>query len=102
MDIYFFERMFIMNKTDLINVVADETKLAKKDVEAAINATVAAISAALKEGDKVQLIGFGTFEVKDVAAREGRNPATGEAIAIAASKKPAFSASKALKDLVNG
>ena len=91
-----------MNKTDLINVVADETKLAKKDVEAVINATVAAISNALKEGDKVQLIGFGTFEVKEVAEREGRNPKTGETIKIAASKKAAFSASKALKDAVNG
>ena len=90
-----------MNKTDLINVVADETKLAKKDVEAVINATVAAISAALKDGDKVQLIGFGTFEVKEVAAREGRNPRTGESIKIDAAKKPAFSASKVLKDSVN-
>ena len=91
-----------MNKTDLVNVVADETKLTKKDVEAVINAAVAAISNALKEGDKVQLIGFGTFEVKDVAAREGRNPRTGEAIKIDAAKKPAFSASKVLKDAVNG
>ena len=91
-----------MNKTDLINVVAQETELKKKDVEAVVNATSDAISAALKEGDKVQLIGFGTFEVKDVAAREGRNPKTGEAITIEASKRPGFSASKALKDLVNG
>ncbi len=91
-----------MNKTDLINVVAQETELKKKDVEAVINAAVDAISAALKDGDKVQLIGFGTFEVKDAAAREGRNPKTGETITIAASKRPAFSASKALKDLVNG
>ena len=91
-----------MNKTDLINVVAAEAGLSKKDSEAAVNATLAAIANALKEGDKVQLIGFGTFEVKDVAAREGRNPKTGEAIKIVACKKPAFSASKALKDLVNG
>ena len=91
-----------MNKTDLINVVAQETELKKKDVEAVINAAVDAISAALKDGDKVQLIGFGTFDVKDAAAREGRNPKTGETITIAASKRPAFSASKALKDLVNG
>ena len=91
-----------MNKTDLINVVAAEAGLSKKDSEAAVNATLAAIANALKEGDKVQLIGFGTFEVKDVAAREGRNPTTGEVIKIDACKKPGFSASKALKDLVNG
>ncbi|MBO5879241.1 MAG: HU family DNA-binding protein [Clostridia bacterium] len=91
-----------MNKTDLINVVAAETKLAKKDVDAAITATVKAITEALKEGDKVALVGFGTFEVKAAAAREGRNPKTGETIAIPASKKPAFSASKVLKDEVNG
>ena len=91
-----------MNKTDLINVVAAEAGLSKKDSEAAVNATLAAIANALKEGDKVQLIGFGTFEVKDVAAREGRNPKTGEVIKIDACKKPGFSASKALKDLVNG
>ena len=91
-----------MNKTDLINVVAAETSISKKDVEAVINASIAAVSSALKEGDKVQLIGFGTFEVKEVAAREGRNPKTGESITIEASKKPAFSASKVLKDLVNG
>ncbi len=90
-----------MNKTDLVNVVASETGLTKKDVDAAVSATLNAIAAALKEGDKVQLIGFGTFEVKASAEREGRNPKTGEAIKIAASKKPAFSASKALKDEVN-
>lgn len=91
-----------MNKTDLVNVIAQETDVKKKDVETVVNATFDAIVAALKEGDKVQLIGFGTFEVKDVAEREGRNPATGEKINIAASKKPAFSASKVLKDTVNG
>ena len=91
-----------MNKTDLINVVAQETELKKKDVEVAVNAALDAIANALKEGDKVQIIGFGTFEVKEAAEREGRNPATGEAITIPASKRPAFSASKALKDLVNG
>jgi len=90
-----------MNKTDLVNVVASETGLTKKDVDAAVSATLNAITAALKEGDKVQLIGFGTFEVKATAEREGRNPKTGETIKIAASKKPAFSASKALKDEVN-
>ena len=90
-----------MNKTDLINVVSAETKVAKKDVDAVISATVKAITDALKEGDKVALIGFGTFEVKATAAREGRNPKTGETIAIPAAKKPVFSASKALKDEVN-
>ena len=91
-----------MNKTDLVNVVADETKLTKSSVDAVVSATLNAIANALKEGDKVQLIGFGTFEVKDSAEREGRNPKTGESIVIPASKKPVFSASKVLKDEVNG
>ena len=90
-----------MNKTDLVNVVAAEANLSKKAAEAAVNATLDAIANALKNGDKVQLIGFGTFEVKAVAAREGRNPKTGEVIKIAADKKPAFSASKVLKDQLN-
>ena len=90
-----------MNKTDLINVVASEAGLSKKQAEAAVNATLNAVANALKDGDKVQLIGFGTFEVKDVAAREGRNPKTGETIEIAACKKPSFTAAKALKDAVN-
>ena len=91
-----------MNKTDLVNVVNAETKIAKKDVDAVVNATLKAVADALKAGDKVQLIGFGTFEVKAVAEREGRNPKTGETIKIAATKKPAFTASKVLKDQVNG
>ena len=90
-----------MNKTDLVNVINAETKIAKKDVEAVVTATFNAITNALKEGDKVALIGFGTFEVKEAAAREGRNPKTGETITISASKKPSFSASKVLKDEVN-
>ena len=90
-----------MNKTDLVNVVANDTNLSKKDVDAVIASTVNAIVEALKAGDKVQLIGFGTFEVKDVAAKTGRNPKTGETIEIAACKKPGFSAAKALKDAVN-
>ena len=90
-----------MNKTDLVNVVAAEANLSKKAAEAAVNATLDAIANALKNGDKVQLIGFGTFEVKAVAAREGRNPKTGEKITIAASKHPAFTAGKALKDSIN-
>ena len=92
-----------MNKTDLINVVAQEVPAcSKKDVAAVVQATFAAIEVALKEGDKVQLVGFGTFEVKAVAAHEARNPSTGEKVQVPASKKPAFSASKALKDAVNG
>lgn len=90
-----------MNKTELINVVVAESGVSKKDAEAVVTATINAISEALKAGDKVQLIGFGTFEVKAVAAREGRNPQTGEAMTIPACKKPSFSASKALKDAVN-
>ena len=90
-----------MNKTDLVNVICAETEAPKKTVETVVNSAFEAITNALKEGDKVQLIGFGTFEVKDVAAREGRNPKTGETITIEASKKPSFTASKALKDLVN-
>ena len=91
-----------MNKTELTAAVEAKTDLTKKDAAAAVNAVFDAITDALTNGDKVQLIGFGTFEVKDVAEREGRNPATGETIKIAASKKPAFSASKVLKDTVNG
>ena len=90
-----------MNKTDLVNVVVANTEVAKKDVDAVITATLNAVAEALKAGDKVQLIGFGNFEVKEVAAREGRNPKTGETIEIAACKKPAFTAAKALKDAVN-
>jgi nucleoid DNA-binding protein len=97
-----FERKYKpMNKTDLINVVAAEANLTKKDADAAVNATLAAIANALKDGDKVQLLGFGTFEVKAVAEREGRNPKTGETIKIPASKKAAFTASKLLKDQLN-
>ena len=91
-----------MNKTQLIDVVATKTGLTKKAAEAAVNAANEAITEALKAGDKVQIIGFGTYEVKERAAREGRNPKTGETITIAASKKPAFTASKALKDQING
>ena len=90
-----------MNKTELVNVVVAETGCAKKDVDAVVSATLKAIADAMKAGDKVQLIGFGTFEAKAVAAREGRNPKTLEVIKIPACKKPAFSASKALKDAVN-
>ena len=90
-----------MNKTDLVNVIASESEMSKKDIESVVNAAFDAISAALKSGDKVQLIGFGTFEVKDVAAREGHNPSTGDPIKIEASKRISFSASKVLKSTVN-
>ena len=90
-----------MNKTQLIDAVATSANLKKKDAEAAVNAVLAAIEGALVAGDKVQLVGFGTFETKTRAARQGRNPQTGAAITIAASKLPAFSAGKALKDAVN-
>ncbi len=87
-----------MNKTQLIDVVAKETQMKKKEAEAAVEAVFAAITNALADGDKVQIIGFGTFEAKAQAARDGRNPMTGEKISIAACKRPAFSASQALKD----
>lgn len=90
-----------MTKTDLINVVAAETEISKKAVETVVNGVLEAITDALKENDKVQLIGFGTFEVKSVAAREGHNPKTRETIQIPESKKVSFSASKVLKDSVN-
>ncbi len=90
-----------MNKTQLIDVVATKTGMKKAQAEAAVNAVNEAIVEALVAGDKVQLIGFGTYEVKERAARDGRNPKTGEIIKIAASKAPTFTAGKALKDAVN-
>ena len=89
-----------MNKAQLIEVIAAKSELSKKDAEAALNATVDAIKEALKAGDKIQLVGFGTFAVKARAARSARNPRTGETIEVAAAKVPAFSAGKALKDAV--
>lgn len=89
-----------MNKTELVNAIAAKTGLSKKDADAALAATVEAVTEALKAGDKVSLIGFGTFEVRERAARQGKNPATGETIEIAACKAPAFKAGKALKDAV--
>ncbi|GHU60264.1 transcriptional regulator [Clostridia bacterium] len=89
-----------MNKADLINVVAESSGLSKKDTERVINNTIKAISDALVEGDKVQLVGFGVFEVKSRAARVGRNPRTSESISIPASRLPLFKAGKALKDAV--
>ena len=90
-----------MNKTELIEAIVNGTGLKKKDAEAALGATLCAIETALAKGEKVQLVGFGTFETKTRAAREGRNPKTGETIKIAASKYPAFSAGKAFKDKLN-
>ncbi|KSU85588.1 HU family DNA-binding protein [Fictibacillus enclensis] len=87
-----------MNKTDLVNTVAEQTQLSKKDATKAVDAVFEAIADTLKEGDKVQLIGFGNFEVRERAARKGRNPQTGQEIEIAASKVPAFKPGKALKD----
>ena len=89
-----------MTKTDLINSVAQKADISKKDADKAVNAVIAAISDSLVAGEKVQLVGFGTFEVRDRAAREGKNPATGEKITIAATKVPAFKSGKALKDAV--
>ncbi|MBQ6967090.1 MAG: HU family DNA-binding protein [Lachnospiraceae bacterium] len=90
-----------MNKTELVAAVAEKAGLTKKDAEAAVKAFTDVVSAQLKKGDKVQLVGFGTFEVSKRAAREGRNPQTGAVMKIAASKAPKFKAGKALKDLVN-
>ena len=90
-----------MNKTELVSAMAKENKLAKKDVEAVLKSFIDVVSDELKKGEKVQLVGFGTFEVSKRAAREGRNPQTGETMKISASKAPKFKAGKALKDLVN-
>ena len=90
-----------MNKTELIAAMADKSGVTKKDSEASLKAFVEVVTKALKKGDKVQIVGFGTFEVAKRAAREGRNPQTGAKMKIAASKAPKFKAGKALKDLVN-
>ncbi|MFB5265977.1 HU family DNA-binding protein [Paenibacillus enshidis] len=87
-----------MNKTDLINQVSEKAELSKKDATKAVDAIFDAISEALQSGDKVQLVGFGNFEVRERSARKGRNPQTGEEIEIPASKIPAFKPGKALKD----
>lgn len=90
-----------MNKADLVAAVAAKAELSKKDAEKALNAVIDTIATALTEGEKIQLVGFGTFEVRAREARTGKNPRTGEAIKIAASKVPAFKAGKGLKDKVN-
>lgn len=90
-----------MNKTELIATIAEQAEISKKDAEKALKAFVDVVTEQLKEGEKVQLVGFGTFEVSERAAREGRNPQTGKTMKIAACKAPKFKAGKALKDAVN-
>lgn len=90
-----------MNKTELIAAVAEKAEISKKDAEKAVKAFTDVISDELVNGEKIQLVGFGTFEVAERPAREGRNPKTGEPMPIAASKAPKFKAGKALKDMVN-
>lgn len=89
-----------MNKTELVNAVAERSELSKKDASKAVDAVFEAVTNVLKEGKKAQFLGFGNFEVRERASRKGRNPQTGEEIEIAASKVPAFSPGKALKDAV--
>ena len=89
-----------MNKTELVALMAEEAGITKKDAEKALNAFIGGVQNAVKAGDKVSLIGFGIFESRERAAREGKNPQTGEKIKIAACKVPAFKAGKAFKDLV--
>ena len=90
-----------MNKTEFIAAVAEKAEISKKDSEKALKAFVDVVAEQLKAGDKVQLVRFGTFEVSERAAREGRNPQTGETMTIAACKAPKFKAGKALKDAIN-
>lgn len=89
-----------MNKTEIVNAISEKAELSKKDAEKALKAFTDVVAEELKKGEKVQLVGFGTFEVSERAAREGRNPQTGKAMKIAASKAPKFKAGKALKDAV--
>ena len=90
-----------MNRTELVAAMAEKTQLSKKDADLALKAFIDVVSEEMQKGEKVQLVGFGTFEVSERAAREGRNPHTGETMTIAASKSPKFKAGKAIKDLVN-
>ena len=90
-----------MNKTELVAAMAEKAQLSKKDAEAALKAFTDVVAEELKKGEKIQLVGFGTFEVSERAARTGRNPQTGAEMTIAASKAPKFKAGKALKDIVN-
>jgi len=97
----FRRRKLSMNKTELVAAIAEKAELSKKDSEKALKAFIDVVTEELKKGDKVQLVGFGTFEVSERAAREGRNPQTGKTMKIAACKAPKFKAGKALKDAVN-
>ncbi len=90
-----------MNKTDLVNCVVEQTGMMKKDCEKLVTAFIDSISDTLAKGEKVQIAGFGTFEVRERAEREGRNPLTGESLKIAAGKVPAFKAGKTLKEKIN-
>ena len=90
-----------MNKAELVAAIAENAGLSKKDSEKALAAFVSVVTDELKKGEKVQLVGFGTFEVAERAEREGRNPQTGDVMKIAASKAPKFKAGKALKDMIN-
>lgn len=90
-----------MNKSDLVASMADKSDMPKKDAEKALNAFLETVEEALVQGDKVQLVGFGSFEVRERAARKGRNPQTREEITVPASKAPVFKVGKALKELVN-
>ena len=90
-----------MNKADLVAVVSEKAEISKKDAEAAVKAFTDVVAEELKKGEKIQLVGFGTFEVSERAARTGRNPQTGAEMTIAASKAPKFKAGKALKDSLN-
>ena len=90
-----------MNKTELVAAISEKTELTKKDSEKALKALIDVVAEELKKGEKVQLVGFGTFEVSERAARTGKNPQTGAEIKIAACKAPKFKAGKALKDVVN-
>jgi DNA-binding protein HU-beta len=90
-----------MNKTELVAAIAEKAEITKKDADKALAAFTEVVASELKKGEKVQLVGFGTFEVSERAAREGRNPQTGETMTIAASKAPKFKPGKALKDEVN-
>lgn len=90
-----------MNKTELVAAIAEQAELSKKDAEKALKAFTDVVAEELKKGEKVQLVGFGTFEVSERAAREGRNPQTGETMKIEASRTPKFKAGKALKDSLN-
>jgi len=91
-----------MNKTELVAAMAEQTDLSKKDAEKALKAFTDVVAEELRKGEKIQLVGFGTFEVAERAAREGRNPQSGKPMKIEASKAPKFKAGKALKNMVNG